>query len=465
MHGPTPCAGKVTAARDIVYARTVGGTRFAPSTVTGDRAVTEHEIPAGAVFPQLRGRFDWFMGDLPARHPHHEQALTLNVWAPHDAVGAPVLVFLHGGAWVTGGGALEWYDGSVLAGQGLVVVTVNYRIGPLAHLVDPGTLHREGPRDVVLDDLLAALRWVRSHIADHGGDPGRVTLAGQSAGAWYAHALSLIPQAAGLFHRVALLSLPGREPWSAERLAMVSEHATGVLAGQGWTGSLADAPIGALLDAGMAAVRPAPAFGPPAAGYLPVRERRTPTGLFEPASALQRLHVGAVYLRHTADEAIVFLGAAERAATADQVGAWLAGIPTDELPAVMPADPFDALVQVASWRTYVRPTTRLADAYAAAGIPTALRRFDAASPQPWVRGGHCYDLPFQFGNRAGWDGAPMLSAVDGPAFAEVAAQTVADLVTFVSADDIGARLELHVPGAEPVGLGRKADRIPRTPGA
>lgn len=457
MRALAPVDAPITVKRDIVYAQAAGGARFAPSILVDDPAPTEYALPAGAIFPQRRGRFDWFMGDLPARHAHHEQAFTLNVWAPRGAAGAPVLVFLHGGAWVTGGGALEWYDGSVLAGQGLVVVTVNYRIGPLAHLAEPQTLQRDRPRDIVLDDLLAALGWVRSHIARYGGDPRRVTLAGQSAGAWYAHALSLIPRAAGLFHRVALLSLPGREPWDAERLAEVAQHAATVLAGQGWTGPLADAPIEALLDAGLEAVRPAPAFGPPAAGYLPVREERTPKGLFEPASAAGQLHVEAAYLRYAADEAVVFLGQAERAATRGQIDTWLAGFPAEQLPSNLPDDPFDALVAAASWQTYIRPTKRLADAYAAAGVPTALRRFDSVSPHPWVRSGHCYDLPFQFGDRAGWDGAAMLSGLDERTFTEVAAQTIADLASFAAADDRMAGLKLHTPGAEPVGLGQTRD--------
>ena len=458
MHDSAPVDTPITTARDIVYAQPGGGARFAPSIEVAGRAPAVEGLPAGAIFPQRRSRFDWFMGDLPARHPHHEHAFTLNVWAPEDAAGAPVLIFLHGGAWVTGGGALEWYDGSVLARHGLVVVAVNYRIGPLAHLVDPATLRREEgrSRDVAIDDLLAALNWVQSHVAEYGGDPRRVTLAGQSAGAWYAHALSLMPEAAGLFRRVALLSLPGREPWSVERQAEVSERASGLLAEQGWAGTLTEAPIEALLDAGLAAVRPEPAFGPPAAGYLPVREPRTPKGLFEPTSAVRQLHVEAAYLRYTADEAAVFLGEAERSATWAQVRRWLSTVPVDETPpqsSTHGAEPFDALVEAASWRTYIRPTTRLADAYAASGIPTVLRRFDPASPQPWVRSGHCYDLPFQFGNRDGWRGAAMLSGLDERLFAEISDQTVADLVAFVAAGDLAGAPALHTPGAAPIGLG------------
>lgn len=443
----------VVARRDVVYASSVGPRRFAPTVTCSPGSAAS--LPTGAIFPQLRSRFDWFMGDQPMRHPHHEDAYALQVWAPRGADGLPVLVFLHGGAWMTGGGALNWYDGAALARQGMVVVTINYRIGPLAHLVDPDRLRCDGPRDVVFDDILAALEWVATNVGEHGGDPDRVTLAGQSAGAWYAHALSLMPEAAGYFRRIALLSLPGREPWTPQHLEDVSERCVRLLRDDGWAGDLSDAPIGALLGAGAAAVRREAAFGPPAAPYLPVEEPRTPASLFDPTLAAQRLHVEAAYLRCTADEAAVFLGEPERRATQDQVQDWLASVPPEELPANLARDgrPFDTLVAAASWRTYSGPTSHLADAYSARGIPTLLRRFTVSSKQPGVRSGHCFDLPFQFADRAGWADAPMLQGLDDAAFGRASDELVKDLSRFITECNLTTDQRAHVAGAAPVDLG------------
>jgi para-nitrobenzyl esterase len=140
-----------------------------------------------------------------------EDCLDLNLWtaqAPGSAK-RPVLVWLHGGALTGGSGAVAVYDGAQLAGRGLVVVTVNYRLGALGFLAHPG-LSAESPRHVSgnygLLDCIAALRWVRRNIAAFGGDPGRVTLAGQSSGAELAGALMRSPLATGLFHRVILMS-------------------------------------------------------------------------------------------------------------------------------------------------------------------------------------------------------------------------------------------------------------------
>ncbi len=108
--------------------------------------------------------------------------LSLNIWTPAGVDRPlPVLFFIHGGAFVTGGGAD--YDGGFLATHGpAVIVTINYRLGPLGFL----QLHRHGldqANNLAISDALAALDWVHANIANFGGDPDAVTLSGQSAGA------------------------------------------------------------------------------------------------------------------------------------------------------------------------------------------------------------------------------------------------------------------------------------------
>ena len=151
-----------------------------------------------------------------------EDCLVLNIYGPaRNAAPLPVMVFLHGGAFTIGAGAN--YDPSRLAvEQGRVVVTVNFRLGALGWLAHPD-FAAEG--DGVggnwgLMDQQAALRWVQANIAAFGGDPGDVTLFGESSGAWSACYLMASPQSEGLFHRVILQSGPCLEPHSLNPAAV-----------------------------------------------------------------------------------------------------------------------------------------------------------------------------------------------------------------------------------------------------
>ena len=134
-----------------------------------------------------------------------EDCLFLNVWTPgtKPSKKQAVLVYIHGGGFVEGSGGVDVYDGEELAKKGIVVVTVNYRLGVFGFLAHP-ELSAESPRGVSgnygLLDQLAALEWIKKNIAAFGGDPSRVTIAGQSAGASSVNALIMAPQAAGLFH-------------------------------------------------------------------------------------------------------------------------------------------------------------------------------------------------------------------------------------------------------------------------
>lgn len=141
--------------------------------------------------------------------PFDEDCLTLNVWTPGtDDARRPVLVWIHGGAFISGSGAMPNYSGETFARNGdLVVVNLNYRLGPLGLLScasDDGAEHH----NVWLTDQLAALRWVQDNIAAFGGDPGHVTVAGQSAGALSTAALAAHAGDGRLFRRAILQSVP-----------------------------------------------------------------------------------------------------------------------------------------------------------------------------------------------------------------------------------------------------------------
>jgi para-nitrobenzyl esterase len=133
-----------------------------------------------------------------------EDCLFLNIWKPKDAKNAPVFVWIHGGALLTGTSSLEMYGGAALAERGLVVVSINYRLGVLGYLAHP-QLSAESPQGVSgnygLLDQIAALEWVRENIESFGGNPNNVTIAGESAGALSVMYLMASPKARGLFHK------------------------------------------------------------------------------------------------------------------------------------------------------------------------------------------------------------------------------------------------------------------------
>jgi len=139
--------------------------------------------------------------DLPATS---EDCLSLNVWAPADVRRAPVFVWIHGGALSGGAGSERLYDGTQLARHGVIVVTINYRLGALGYLALPA-LSAESPLGVSgnygLLDQIAALRWVKDNIGAFGGDAARVTIAGESAGGLSVMYLLAAPDARGLFAR------------------------------------------------------------------------------------------------------------------------------------------------------------------------------------------------------------------------------------------------------------------------
>ncbi|MEV0120431.1 carboxylesterase family protein [Streptomyces sp. NPDC050703] len=148
--------------------------------------------------------------------------LTVNVRAPAGAAGGglPVMVFVHGGGFVAGSTRSALYDGSAFARGGVVLVTLNYRLGISGFLDIPGAPANRGLLDVV-----AALRWVRDDIAAFGGDPDRVTLFGQSAGATVVGGVLAAPEAAGLFRRAIVQSGSGLGAFTAEQAARVTRAA------------------------------------------------------------------------------------------------------------------------------------------------------------------------------------------------------------------------------------------------
>ncbi|KHO20684.1 carboxylesterase/lipase family protein [Mycolicibacterium setense] len=161
-----------------------------------------------------------------------EDSLVLNVWAPSgagDGAAKPVMVWVHGGAYVLGSGSQPLYNGRVLAAEGdVVVVTLNYRLGPFGFLDlsefngRPGAKGLRFDSNLGLRDVLSALHWVRDNIAEFGGDPDRVTLFGESAGGGIVTTLLASPAAEGLFHAAIAQSSPATSVYDAERSRTVA---------------------------------------------------------------------------------------------------------------------------------------------------------------------------------------------------------------------------------------------------
>ncbi len=145
----------------------------------------------------------------PALPKMSEDCLYLNIWTPPKVEKAPVMVWIHGGSLMAGAGSDGLYDGAALAAQGVVVVTINYRLGVLGYLAHP-ELSAENLDGVSgnygLLDQIQALKWVRDNIAAFGGDPSNVSIVGESAGGLSVLYLMASPQARGLFHKAVAQS-------------------------------------------------------------------------------------------------------------------------------------------------------------------------------------------------------------------------------------------------------------------
>ncbi|MFE2293780.1 carboxylesterase/lipase family protein [Streptomyces sp. NPDC059452] len=351
----------------------------------------------------------------PAWSPGDEDILTLNIWAPADGPGGlPVLVWIHGGAYIFGSSSQPDFDGTALAARGLVVVTLNYRLGfeGFGHVPADG----EGPAcpdNRGLLDQIAALEWVRDNIAAFGGAPERITVAGQSSGATSAACLMAADRARGLFHRAVLHSAVNAcapADQAARTTAEVAAEA-GVPATR--AGLLAASPqaLVAASDRVVERYRQDPGSGrrhhDPAL-YGPVAD-----GTFLAADPLEAAAAGAgaeveLLVCHTTEEYWLLdaVGSSAEITTNRQLTAFAEdfGLPPqlvdgyrDRLPDAPVRDVHLALYGDLLFAEY---SSRLAETHARAGGRTFLSRFDRrrGGQGQRVRAWHCADIPFAFGN-------------------------------------------------------------------
>src|SRR5215470_9755281 len=184
------------------------------------RQATEHgpTSPKGDYPPQYQKLF-------PEEVIAGDEFLNLSVWTPDPAAsGLPVLVWVHGGSFMNGSGSVGEYDGTAFARDGVVCVTINYRLAAEGFL-----FLGDGPANIGLLDQVAALRWVQANIAAFGGDPARVTVAGESAGAMSVVTLLSMPQAGGLFSQAIAQSGAAAHTLTQDQAHMVGGYLASTL--------------------------------------------------------------------------------------------------------------------------------------------------------------------------------------------------------------------------------------------
>ncbi|MGI8608145.1 MAG: carboxylesterase/lipase family protein, partial [Candidatus Dormibacteria bacterium] len=339
-----------------------------------------------------------------------EDCLALNVWTPGTSGSRPVMVWIYGGSFVRGSSTQVAYDGARLSGDGdVVVVTLNYRIGALGFLdLDvPGWPANNGLRD-----QLAALEWVRDNIAAFGGDPARITVFGESAGAISISSLLAAPASAGLFQRVIMQSGAGREAVSrASSRAMSASFMKHLGLDPGDVVGARTAAPDEILSAQMAATLEAMAREGIGGGFQPVLDGDLITS--QPVAAVRAGAIAAVpilagttmhelRLWRSLDPGIVemdeaglrarasmFLGARSEA----MVDAYLGWYPGESIG--------DTWLGMLTDREFRAPGIHLLEAQAVHNAEVYNYIFDWSSPIPGLGACHAIDIPFVFGTLGG----------------------------------------------------------------
>lgn len=341
-----------------------------------------------------------------------EDCLYLNVWTRTPGSGAkPVMVWIHGGSNLNGSGSSNWYDGAALARRGVVVVSVNYRLGVFGFLAHPA-LAAESPNGSAgnygLMDQLEALRWVKRNIRSFGGDPSRVTVFGESAGSIDVMHLMASPQATGLFHRAIAQS-------GAPMAPMLDLKTSG-----GFGVALAK-----LVGADTAQDQLAALRAKPAADLLAAQDRMFAGGMlvgpnvdgsvlsdmtvriFERGEQLKvPLLAGTNALEMTTLR--IYLPRFER--TAEGYRKWVtqaAGAGAAKVlelyPASTPAEIESASLELSTHMLFTCPTRIAARAMTKAGQKTYLYQFTRVAPGGDKLGAfHAAEISYVFGNRLAW---------------------------------------------------------------
>ncbi|MEY9929899.1 para-nitrobenzyl esterase [Catenulispora sp. GP43] len=465
----------VAAFRGIPYAASpVGDLRFAAPQPHPKWDGTRDASRPGPAVPQNASRLEAVMG---ARTPDWDEdgSLNLNVWTPQPAEGTrsgralPVLLWFHGGGFTSGSGGWDWYDGRELAAAGdIVVVTANYRLGPLGYLYLPEL----GVENLGVQDQGAVLDWIERNIAAFGGDPARITVGGQSAGAFSSLYLAASPVTGPRIRRVIMQSAPfGLPPQNPGEAAENARRFVDIL---GLTGSLdllealRAVPVEKMLSAyGQLAgelARP----GNVAPPMYPVLGASGIPAAWQQALAAGRLDGKQVLTGTTKNEMTAFFAfnPAVQAISGEQARALVAGQIEDgaeryDRTAAKIHDAVDdakvaevaevgdvaasvVFTEIETEIVFRDGTLAVADHQAAAGYSTYVYEFDytPADDPAHLGATHCAELPFFFNTIDAYPGSPMLGEPTG------AARDLADTFSHAAASFV-ATGQVDADGWEP----------------
>ncbi len=388
---------------------------------------------------------------LPEPNIPGDDWLTLNVWTPDVGGAAPVMVWIHGGAFSNGNSAVRMYDGHAFARDGVVLVSINYRLG-----VDGFALLPDAPPNRGLLDQVAALEWVRDNIAAFGGDPANVTIFGESAGAMSVSTLLGMPRARGLFGKVIAQSGAAQVGADSRDAQLVTAELSGVLGFEASAATLADLDLDKLIAA-QAAVRDAMAAAPDPArwgasivatsmAFIPVID-----GDVLPVHPLAALATGqgsdvTLLAGTNTEEFRLFFVPNGMAAivTSETLPAFLGALGISQQTAAIyqanrpGASAGDVLCALVTDKFFRNPTFAAAETRLAAGgqAPTYLYEFAWQSPVQGLGAAHAIEIPFVFDNLASPDAQ---AAIGTEPPADLAAEMHATWIRFAATGDPGWR--------------------------
>ncbi len=365
-------------------------------------------------------------------------AFRMSIWTPSRTGKRPVVMWIHGGGFSSGGCSMPHYDGSLVARDADVVFAgVNYRLGAMGNMPFPGS-----PDNLALRDLLAAFGWLRANAASFGGDPDDIVLAGQSAGAWFVVALASTGCIDGLFSRMLIMSCPGMQPISIdeiERLSAAFRHRLGAAGPP----DVAKADPRKIVAAQREATKE---VGKSGLGFIPYEDGSLIAGdIFSKAMELCGDRVP-LMAGLTADESSFFIkGMADeiRDMSEEELSVLLDGFCSESLGldprataaaatagldgALREGDAYWIAVRVHTEALFANMTRKLVSAFSRSW----LYEFDFHGDNGDLGAAHCIDLPFMFGDLRSWKGDPITSGMDAEATRRMMAEFRPAILAFL----------------------------------
>jgi para-nitrobenzyl esterase len=430
---------------NIPYADEAG--RFVPplppSTWSGERDCTR----PGPIFPQLPSRLDFVMGPTARGVEMSEDAFRLNVFTPALSGKLPVIFWIHGGGFLTGGGSLQCYFGHHLAkSQRAVVVTMNYRLGLLGNLFMKGV----STGNLAVRDLEMALQWVKSNIAGFGGDPDAIVLAGQSAGAWYTQLLAAMKSTSAMVKGAIMLSYPGLPPTTPEAAQTMAEQFCATAGIDPSGKALLTMPVEHILELQTSMLRAQSKFAEVPVLFQTVSNSDVPSN--PGAQARENFAGKPLMIGWTREEMGSFFAsnpalvdATEEQALkkySEEFGEQGNEFYKRALKRRLNGRPYTTLVDLGSDKVFRRPAIKFAAEMESTGSSVHVYQFEFQSPQVDVGACHCFELPFVFGNFENWVDAPMLDGIDLPVSRSLSVCVREYLLNFVESGNPNAA---HLP--------------------